>query len=254
MKRTRIYFCLLFLMLLRVSEGWAQFNPVNPQEPSIQYKIELECTPEGIAWLYGSGTYSDGSTVNISSYCYNGSYEFQYWECDGKEYSKNSSFRYKMTTADVKFIAHYQYKPDNPAEPNAHFMRRIYLNSQPENIASFNIYSGEKFELGSLVPIFETRRQTGYEFEGWYEGDKLVSDKVDFDYTVLDQDVTLVAHYVFNPFSPTQVSSPDIDTYIKVYDLLGREIDPGSIEAGTGTYIVREFINGSVVRTRKVIR
>ena len=63
-----------------------------------------------------------------------------------------------------------------------------------------------------------------------------------------------MAHYVFNPFSPTQVSGPDIDTYIKVYDLLGREIDSGSIEAGTGTYIVREYVNGNIVRTRKVIR
>lgn len=252
MNKIRLLFCLFVLMLSWTIEGWAQFNPPNPQEPSIGYKIELECTPTDVAWLYGSGTYNDGTYANISAYSDNGSYVFDYWECDGEVYSRNSSFRYKLSTRDVKFIAHYQYKPDNPEEPNSHFMRKIYLKSEPEDVASFNFYSGDKFELGSIVPIFETNRQWGYEFTGWYDGDELVSNKPEFDYTVMDKDVTLIAHYQFNPNSPTQVCSPEDDTFFRIYDLLGREINAES--AQSGAYIIREFKNGNVVKTYKVIR
>lgn len=264
MNSKKVSFSLLILTLFFSNMGWAQFNPPNPKEPSIQYKIELECSPQDIAWLYGAGSYDDGRNVNISAYVRNESYEFEYWELDGKVYSRNSSFIYKISTRDVKFIAHFKYNPGNPDEPSAHFMRRIYLQSSPEGVASFNFNSGSKFELGSVVPIFETYRNSGYVFKGWYEGDNLVSDKTSFDYSVIDKDVTLVARYEYSPsnpnepgdYTPTSCELPNdsqvFDAEFRIYDLLGREMDPASFKEGP--FIIREFKNGKAVRTYKVVR
>ena len=207
MNKIKVSFCTLILMLSWITDGWAQFDPSNPQEPYIQYKIELECTPQGVAGLSGQGSFPDGSYVYINTYPYNYNYRFLYWEYNGEVYSRNSEFLYRINTRDVKFIAHYEYQPYNPDEPNAHFMRRMYLKSQPEGVASFNISNGQKFELGSTVWVYETGRNWQYEFKGWYEGDKLVSNDVEFVYTIPDRDVTLTAHYEFNPNSPDDPGS-----------------------------------------------
>ena len=198
--------CLLIL-LLWVSEGWAQFNPDNPQEPFIQYKIDLECSPAGIAGLDGAGLYQDGSDVYINTYPYNVNYEFQYWEHNGEVYSRNSSFMYMISTHDAKFIAHYEYKPYNPDEPSAHFMRKLFIKTQPEGIATFNVSNGDKHEIETIVPIYETGRSWGYEFKGWYADGELLSNSIEFEFTVPDKDVTLVAHYEFNPDNPADPGS-----------------------------------------------
>ena len=265
MNSKKVSFSLLILTLFFSNMGWAQFNPPNPQEPSIKYKVELAYSPQGIScWLGGSGSYNDGSTANISVYLFNGSYVFDYWELDGEVYTVNSSFKYNISTRDVKFIAHFKYNPGNPDEPNAHFMRRIYLQSEPEGVASFNINSGSKYELGSVVPIYERTRTSGYVFKGWYEGDNLVSDKTSFDYSVIDKDVTLVARYEYSPsnpnepgdYTPTSCELPNdgqvFDAEFRIYDLLGREMNPASFKEGP--YIIREFRNGKAVRTYKVVR
>ena len=197
----------ILILLLSGSEVWAQFNPPNPDEPFIRYKIELECTPVNVGWVSGDGQYSDGTDVCICTQPNNSNYEFQYWEHNGEVYTRTTDFVYRINTHDAKFIAHYEYKPSNPEEPDMHFKRRIYLKSQPEKVATFNYTSGAKFELGEIVPIQETWRSWGYEFKGWYEGEELISNEVLAYYTVTDRDVTLVAHYEFNPDSPEDPGS-----------------------------------------------
>ncbi|MBR4792988.1 MAG: InlB B-repeat-containing protein [Bacteroidaceae bacterium] len=221
MNKIKVSIAALLLMMSWATESWAQFNPTNPDEPSIQYKVELECVPADVAWAYGGGQFNDGRTVNIGSYCYNENYVFDYWECNGKVYSKSSSFMYVIKRADVKFIAHYKYSPDNPDEPNAHFMRRIYLKTEPEGIAAFNIPSGEKWELGTNLGIYETGRTWSYEFKGWYDGDELVSVTPNFYYTVPDKNVTLVAHYEFSPNNPNDPG----EFYLMTCDILAEPND-----------------------------
>ena len=226
MNKIKVSFCTLILMLLWAPECWAQFDPPNPQEPFIQYKVELECNPPGVAGLSGQGSYADGGYVYISTYPYNSNYQFQYWELNGEVYTRNTDFMYRINTRDVKFIAHYEYKPYDPDEPNAHFMRRLYLKSQPEGVASYNIPNGQKFELGSNIWIYETGRNWQYEFKGWYDGDELVSNSVDFGYTIPDRDVTLIARYEFNPSSPSDPGT----FYSSSCDFLA---EPNDINKGT---------------------
>ena len=350
MNKIRVTLCLFLLMLLRPSVSWAQnyysFNPNNPKEPNIQYKIELECTPENIAAVNGGGSYEAGKSAYINTYCYDSNYEFLYWENNGEIYSRSRSFVYTVKTYDVKFIAHYKFKPYNPEEPNIHFMRNVTFQTQPEGVASFN-YSGlYTFERGTVVQIYETGRIWEYEFKGWYEGDELISEDVSFEYTIPDKNVTLVARYEYNPNVPDDRNSfytkscdflaesndinlglvaveglekgravfgstirlkatvlndnifcgwfmgdsllssktvysfvvPEVETRIYIvakfeakaedppanvlenesvsemrfYDLSGREVEASYIKRGP--YIVREFINGKIVRTRKVIK
>ncbi len=226
MIKNKASFYSLILMLMWGINGWAQFNPQNPEEPSIQYKIELECTPTGIAELSGGGSYQYGSYVNIYTSPYNNNYEFQYWECNGEIYSRNREFMYMISTRDVKFIAHYKYQPYDPEEPNAHFKRRLFLRSQPEGVATFNISNGERFEVGSDIGIYETWSRFGYDFKGWYEDDKLISNSGNLNYTIPDRDVTLVAHYEFNPDTPDDPNS----FYSTSCEFLA---EPENIENGT---------------------
>lgn len=192
--------------LIWVLQGWAQFNPPNPQEPAITYKVELACDPENIAGLQGDGNYQDGSTAWISTYSWNGNYQFQYWELDGKVYSRSSSFTYTLCTRDVKFIAHYKYCPEDPADPNAVFMRRVFLKSEPENVATFNCSNGQKYERNSMQ-YFSVYGKWGYKFQGWYNGDELLGTENDLWFTIPDKDVTLTARFRFDPTNPSDPSN-----------------------------------------------
>lgn len=224
-------------MLIWVLQGWAQFNPPNPQEPAITYKVELACYPENIAGLQGDGNYQDGSTAWISTYSWNGNYQFQYWELDGKVYSRSSSFTYTLCTKDVKFIAHYKYCPDDPADPNAVFMRRVFLKTDPENVATFNWSNGQKFEKGS-TQYFSTYGQWGYRFLGWYDGDELLGTENDLWFTIPDKDVTLTARYRFDPTNPNDPSN---------YYSTSCEISVLSSNAEKGTVSVDGLENGRAI-------
>lgn len=200
----KILSVVLCVLLSRVA-ALAQFDPVNPMEPSISYKVQLSSVPDGVCWFSGAGKYKPGASVTVSVSSRYDNYHFDYWELDGSVYSRERSFIYKVETRDVHFVAHYTFEPANPSEPEAIFRSRLYLESKPEGVASFNYDNGQLFMAGTSIYVIPYAN-SGYKFQGWYSGDEKVGDSPQLNWTIGKDNVRLTAHYAFDPDSPDDPS------------------------------------------------
>jgi len=81
----------------------------------------------------------------------------------------------------------------------------------PYGAATLN-RTGGTYEEGTQISLY-TNPHSGYVFQGWYDGDELLSQDRSFTYVMPDRDVTLRAAYVFDPEVPADPSMPDTTTY-----------------------------------------
>ena len=242
----RQYILAWLLLLVGSSQLWAtpDFDPPSPPEPYIKYEI-LVSSERG--YTSGSGKYFEDEEVEISTSSYDNNYYFKYWLKDGKEYTTDQQFTYKVEAKNVKFEAVYGYDPMPPCEPVTSNPYRLYLKTDKEGVCSFNRSSGEKVEAGSQVWI-EAYASPGFRFLGWYEGDKLVSQEQSFNFTMPKAHTTLTAKLVYDPDAPGEPSNPGQDNVDgispptiatepsdkpnRIYDLEGKEVktmQPGCI-------------------------
>lgn len=203
-----LFLILLFLLILHPVQ--AQFNPNNPSEPNMSYKYRIEVSSNYPDQTYCSGTgkYTEGSLVYINTSSRYPDYRFSHWTLNGVEYTTEQNFKFTVGTEHVQFKAHYRYDPVDPNEPNTQLMNRLYLQSNPEDMASFSCTSGDKHLVGSYIQVSAYANQ-GYVFLGWYEGPKLVSSTSSFRYCMPDRHVTLTARYRYNPSNPNEPSNPN---------------------------------------------
>mgnify|MGYP003317284169 CR=1 FL=1 len=84
----RILYILTLLLLPNVI--WAQFAD-DPAEPGNKYKLTLAVSPSEAGRVYGAGTYSKGSKVEVYTYANDG-YIFECWKKGDEVLSTSSSF------------------------------------------------------------------------------------------------------------------------------------------------------------------
>lgn len=204
MTRKAIQYLLAWLFLLSAGGtvmAQDNFNPDNPPEPYVLYRIQVVSSPEDAGYVSGAGQYTTGTRITIRTSLKSTDYTFLHWLKDGVVYSQNTSFTYTVEDDNKVFTAVYEYNPENPAEPTLKAKRRIYLESNLEDACSFNRASGEKAMVGESVYVRAYANQ-GFVFQEWYQGDVKLSDSNPFYYTLPDTDVTLTAHYEYDPDSP----------------------------------------------------
>ena len=191
------------------------FDPTNPPEPMLQYKVTVGSTPSGVAYTSGGGKYNAGTTVTIGTSSRNSNYVFDHWLKDGERIDQSASFSYVVEAKNVTFTAVYRFNPNNPPEPTVSNKYRLYLVPSPEGVGSFNITSGDKKEAGSRIYLWTNGSQV-FVFSGWYDGDELVSNQTSFNYTMPAHDVTLTAKYTYNPDSPDEPegNQENVDNYM----------------------------------------
>ena len=213
------------LLVLGTAGAQAQddYNPANPPEPMTRYVVTVSADPAEAGYTSGSGKYSEGTTVWVSTSARN-SYEFQYWMQDGVKIDKPESFSYTMGAKKTSFVAVYAYNPPNPQEPTMPNTYRLYLETNEEGSCTFNLTSGQKQKGGQKVTVKAQNITPGFVFEGWYEGETQVSASASFSYTMPTRDVTLTAHLVYDPTSPGDPSGSQADvdqTPVKPGDVNG---------------------------------
>lgn len=243
----RQYILAWLLLLVGSSQLWAtpDFDPPTPPEPYIKYVVTVT-SEQG--YTSGSGKYFEDEEIRISTSSRNNNYNFKCWLKDGKEYTTDQQFTYKVEAKNVKFEAIYSYDPLPPAEPVTSNPYRLYLKTDKEGYCSFNRSSGEKVEAGSRVWL-QAYTSQGFRFVGWYQGDELVSEQRGFYFTMPEAHTTLTAKLVYDPDSPGEPNNSgqdDIDTSgiiaptaatssdnpVRIYDLNGKEVkamQPGCI-------------------------
>lgn len=231
----------LLLMVGSSLTAFAQFNPSNPPDPVMYFKLTTTCDPSNAGYTSGDGQYMEGQTAWVSTSS-NTNYTFRYWTLNGVKYSEEQSFQYTMGSGKTVFVAHYDFAPSNPEEPALKLMNRLYLKCTPEGCCSFNRTNGEKCYPDNYVYVDAYVNQ-GYEFLGWYEGNKLVSEYQGFNYYMTgSNNVTLEARFKFNPANPSDPSSSGNEPTYMVGD-----VDRDGIVDVTDAVIVNNhYINGTV--------
>lgn len=201
MKRIRFLLTGLLLImgssLVSAQDDW---NPSNPPEPAVKYKVTTSASPSS-CYTSGGGLYSPGQQIWINSSSYSSGYRFLYWTKNGEQYSEQQSFNYTVEEQDVAFVAYYEYNPENPVEPDGVLSYRLYLNANLPGCCSFNRGSGDKVKVGETVGLNASLNQ-GYKFLGWYMGDELLSESTWYNFQMPANDVTLTAMVEYSPDNP----------------------------------------------------
>lgn len=184
------------------------FNPELPPEPNALYKVTVGISYPDAGTVYGAGNYATGKTVTIrksdasfttSSKVY---YKFKHWTLNGEFYSTSSSFTYVVGKENANFVAVYEaLSPDEVTS-------KVFIEIVPSDACSSYTTSGTRYIEGNR-PYVSCTSNSGFEFLGWYEGDKLVSSSKSFYYTVGKDDVTLTAKFNYNPSIPKEPEGGD---------------------------------------------
>ena len=197
------------------------YDPTNPADPSDVYKFRVTVTADPPGNVSGAGSYTQGTTVTISTTAANQYYTFNHWEKDGEYYSADKSFRFTVTD-HTRFVAYYDYdyNPANPSDPSQVYQYKLTLTSTDPAACTFSSGSTFRATAGTSVTV-KCTPCNGYTFLGWYFEETLLSTSTTYTYTMPAEDVTLTAHFSdFDPSSPTDpeqdedVMPDDVQNYL----------------------------------------
>ncbi len=203
------YFFLMVVLLVSITVR-GQYNPTNPAEPGVTYTLTLKSTPSagGSFNINAVTNYTPGTSVRLRAYN-NNHYTFKCWEEKGEVISTAQEFDYVMPSRASTLTAHFEYNPSNPAEPtvpNIPKYRPVYLSVSPANSGSFNINSGNKYEVGTSVSL-RASNNSNFVFKNWTEDGEIISTSSSFNYVVKDKDARLVANFEYAPNNPAEPST-----------------------------------------------
>ena len=212
-QRMKYLISLVLLHLFIGGAAWAQdFDPSNPPDPYMLYKVIATDTDNN--YTSGSDSYTAGTQVTINTSARSTDYVFKHWLKDGVLYTTNRQFTYTVEAANVRFLAVYEFSPENPSDPQGIYEYRLYLVPDPEGACSFNRTSGEKAQAGNTVSVTAYANQ-GFVFDGWYNGETKVAATATYSSFVMPSaNTTLTAKFIYNPTMPGDPESTqeNIDT------------------------------------------
>lgn len=248
MRNPLTYITVLIALLLPLIGGGGtasaqEFNPTSPPEPQTLSKLTVTSTPEGVAKASGTGRYLKGTRVYVNASAVDTDYVFKRWEKDGVTVSTSRSFNYTTGDSDETLTAVYEYvifNPDSPAEPSEVYKWRLYLACEPEEACSFNLDNGTRHLAGESFSVVAHPSQ-GFVFDGWFDGDELVSDSLTLPYRMPAANPTLTARFTFIPLSPDEPmggNQANVDNRVN-YDVNG----DGVVNAVDATTIISHSLS-----------
>lgn len=200
MKSNILHLIGLFLILMAGNVQAQDLNPANPPEPFTYHRVTVSATPYG--YTSGAGRYLQDQQVTISTSAYSG-YTFSHWTRNGVMYSTERNFTYTVDGEKADFVAHYDFTPTDPQEPQGVYRHRLYLMNNIQEACSFNMSSGQKVDEDTYIRV-QAYSNVGYDFLGWYMGNVKVSEAESFNYLMGAENVTLEARYKYNPTNPDE--------------------------------------------------
>lgn len=221
-----------------------EFNPENPPDPLLKYKVTVAVSPAEAGYASGGGKYAEGAQVNISTSA-NYGYDFQYWTLNGEQYANTPQLNYEMTTQPANFVAVYKFNPISPADPvQDNYSFRLYLTNNAEDACTFNIVSGNKYQADQYVYVAATNISPGFVFQGWFLDGQKVSDATSFNYLMPYANTTLTARFVYDPAPP-----PDPEMAVEQNNVdQGRRGDlneDGVVNISDAVLLINHYLNGT---------
>ena len=135
-----------------------------------------------------NGEYLQGEVLGFEAYPYS-EYTFSHWTLNGSYFTDKQAFTYTVGTMDARFVAVFDFNPEQPDDPAAVLKSAVYVKSDPMGAATFNIQSGTQYTEGETL-ILRATMSDDYIFEGWYKGNEKVASTTAFTYVVGQKDVT----------------------------------------------------------------
>ena len=183
-----------------------EFDPNAPNEPgdinqNAKHWLRIEAE-EGAGSITPSGRYKAGTSVTVTATAKQ-SFTFIGWfdENGNLLESNNGSYTLTMPSEDVALTAKFNFTPDNPEEPG--LLKTKYILTLAAEEGGTVKADSYKLENGQSTYI-QAMPNSGFEFAGWYKGDLLYAESPEFAYEMESSDVTFVAHFIYNPDSPSE--------------------------------------------------
>ena len=235
------------MLLLTVAGAWADdYDPQNPPDPNALFLLSVSASPTEGGYASGGGRYKAGQQVRLSTSS-RANYDFQYWTCDGERISDKASFYYTMPQKSVSLVAVYTFNPTSPADPTTANAHRLYLDANMEGCCTFNITSGARHVSDRSILVKAMNVSQGFKFLGWYLDDEKLSDNLSFYYKMPNNDVTLTAHFSYDPDSPDDPTSVQTDIDNTDY-ILGDANGDGEVNVTDIVEIVNAIMNRASTR------
>ena len=249
MKNIRIIICILLLLvsgsMQAQTDPFDPGTPPDPQVPVFYYPLTVACEPGQAGYVGGNGSYAPGSTQTVSTSA-NSGYTFSHWTLNGTRIEQPASFSYTTVAGPMNFVAHYNLTPILPSDPTMDAVKsRLYLNSLPEGICTFNRTSGDYVQADQYVAVDVTNVDQWYEFAGWYKGDEKVSDVQSFNYLTDYNNVTLTAHFRQLPFTPAMPGDPESQGGNIQTHQTGDVNEDGTVDVTDAVVVINVFLSGN---------
>ena len=219
----------LLTLLLLPCLTWAQFAD-DPAEPGNKYRLTLTVFPSDAGRTYGAGSYNKGTKVEVYTYANEG-YTFSCWKKGDEVVSTSSSFNYLMTNAATTLIAVYTkngeggstFEPTDPSEPNSpgsgsqddKNTYTLTIIKAPEKGGRINQEGSIQMKSGETVYLYATP-STGYEMDGWYNNERLMSIQESYSYTMWNKNDTMVVRFIYKPSDPKEPGHSENKEFIVI--------------------------------------
>lgn len=218
----------IFIMFLLPNFLWAQFTD-DPAEPGNKYKLTLSVFPTEAGRVYGGGSYSKGTKVDVYTYANEG-YAFSCWKKGDEVISTSSTFTYIMPNISTNLTAVYtkigeggsNFDPVDPSEPNSPGTNPNEKNTytltivkEPENGGYINKEGTIQMREGETVYLYATLAK-GYEMDGWYIDNQLMSIQESYVHTMWNKSDTIVARFMYKPSDPSEPGHSENKEYIVI--------------------------------------
>lgn len=204
--------------------GWVSaygqdgFDPTPPPEPGapiVKHQLTLLAEPADGGSVSGGGRYDTGKSINVRASA-NSYFSFANWtNTKGEVVSSTASFSYSLPDRNDTLIAHFNFIPSTPSEPQP-AQEIQYFNLRVDASIGGSASGGGRYQGGKSVYL-SSSGETGYAFLNWTNSKgEVVSSSRSFYYTTQQYNETLTANYVFNPSTPSEPSEPIIKHHVYV--------------------------------------
>lgn len=208
-------FLSVILLCLFVSVVWAQngdvYDPVNPADPDVYYKLMVEASPKKGGKVYSSAKQIPAGSAGAGISCdatANAGYKFKHWMVGDKVVSTESSFWYSMPKENTVLVAYFDwvgndgYDPQNPEDPFVEgYQHKVTLYATPSVGGSFN--SGSFYLTEGEIANVYAYPNSGYRFVSWKQNGKIISTHNPMEITMDSVPLEFTAQFVYDPKSPS---------------------------------------------------
>ena len=155
------------------------------------FNIGASADPENGGAVTGAGTYLFGDTVSLKAVAAEG-FKFVEWTENGVPVGSDNPLEF-IVSADRAFVAH--------------FIEEYTVKVSVVPHEGGTVTGGGKYIIGTKATVVATPADC-YDFDGWYEGETLVSEEAEYTFTVTE-DVDLVAMFTLKTFEVTVTAEPE---------------------------------------------